>query len=57
MSYDLPYKGNLRNKTNKQAHRTRGMETRNRLSVTRADGGERDNGEIRGRVYSRNRYK
>ena len=36
--YDLTYKWNLMNKTNKQ-NRRRGMEMRNRLTVTRGERG------------------
>ena len=36
--YDLTYKRNLMNKTNKQENRTRGMETRNKLTATREEG-------------------
>ena len=37
MSYDLKYRRNIRNNINKQ-NRTRGIETKNSLTVTRGEG-------------------
>ena len=52
--YDLTYKWNLINKTNKQ-NITRDIEIKNKLTVTRGEEG-RDNGGERGMVF-RNMYK
>ena len=53
--YDLTYKRNLTNQTNKQQNRTRDIEIKNNLTVTRGEVGG-GNGGTEGRVV-RNMYK
>ena len=55
MSYDLTCKWNLINKTNKGAKYNERMEIKNKLAMTRGEGGEDNRKE--GEVSSRNMYK
>ena len=52
--YDLTYKWNLINKTNKQQNKTRDMEIKNQLTVTRRQGdnrGKKGKGHVKEHVY------